>query len=110
MTIKYLQVMIDSQIDFKKHLDWKFQETSNTSKPLARTMPNIAGPRYYHRLPVVEVDHSSPLYAVSVWYERLTCQNNRKRVNWTYPLVSGKTFVDVYNSNNKSFLGIVFCD
>lgn len=44
-SMKYLGVILDSRLNFGKHVEYVAQKTSSVSRSLGRLMPNLRGPR-----------------------------------------------------------------
>lgn len=65
--IKYLGVMIDDRLNFRKHMEYACRKASAVSNALARMMPNIGGPRQSRRVLISRVANSVLLYGSPVW-------------------------------------------
>lgn len=75
--IKYLGVIIDSRLNFKRHTDYSCQKASKVVSALARMMPNVGGPRHSRRLLLSRVANSILLYGAPIWECALRCTSRK---------------------------------
>ena len=64
--VKYLGVMLDNRLSFKRHLEYASKKASAVQAALSRMMPNIGGPRAEVRRLLAQVTCSVLLYASPV--------------------------------------------
>lgn len=73
--IKYLGVWVDDQGTFSRHVRESVKKANERTATLGRLMPRIGGPSFYKRIIMVEVVHSTILYAAPI--ERCRPQPSR---------------------------------
>ena len=81
--IKYLGVIIDDRLNFKKHVKYIGEKASITQ---ARIMLNIGGASPFKRRIIVAVVTSIMLYAYSIWLEALSVWTTRRILSSVYRL------------------------
>lgn len=77
-TMKYLEVMLDSKLLFKKHLDYTDQKVQKVIRALGRLMPNLRGPREESRRLYANTVLFVALYAAPIWADAVTASRRRR--------------------------------
>lgn len=86
--LKYLGVMIDNRLSFKKHLEYVETKARKTCTALCRIMPNTRGPKYLRRRILAGVVKSVILYAAPIWAGSTKFKTYRKKINSVYRLAA----------------------
>lgn len=64
-SIKYLGVLLDSYITFRRHIEKATDKAMETTRALGQLMPNIGGPRQKKRTLLMSLMNSRMIYATS---------------------------------------------
>lgn len=81
--IKYLGVWLDTQDYYGTHVLKTAEKAESRVSALSRLMPNIGGPSYYKRRVLLEVVHSTVLYAAPLWQKAMRIARYRDIVDAT---------------------------
>lgn len=66
-SIKYLGIMIDSRLNFKKHFNYAITKTSKVASVLGRLMPNLRRPSENKRWLYYNIVSSVIMYSSPIW-------------------------------------------
>lgn len=81
-SMKYLGVILDARLSFRKHVDYVSQKVGGIARSLGRLMPNMRGPREHCRRLYANVVLSVVLYAAPVWSQRVSdSRKSRESLN-----------------------------
>ena len=84
--IKYLRVIIDDRLNFKKHVTTIGEKASVTQGALTKMMPNIGGPNPLKRRIISKVVTSIILHPCPIWTEALSVGTTRRKLSSMYCL------------------------
>lgn len=90
-SLKYLGMMIDNRLSYKKHIEYVSEKASRLQAALSGMLPNVGGPRHGRRLLLAKVVTSAILYAAPIWAPAMSVQSNRKKLAGTYRLSALRT-------------------
>ena len=85
-SLKYLGVIIDRRLNFKRHIEYAATKASSIATTISRILPNIGGPRQSRRLLLSRVVSSVLLYAAPVWATALNNKVNCRKLGMAYRL------------------------
>lgn len=84
--IRYLGVMIDSRLSFKKQVEYASAKASTVRATLCRLMPNIGGPKQRRRKLLSSVITSVLTYGIAIWGGALKTNASRRILTSVYRL------------------------
>ncbi|CAD7086205.1 unnamed protein product [Hermetia illucens] len=85
-SLKYLGVIIDKRLDFKKHIECAATKASSIAVTISRILPNIGRPRQSRLRLISKVVSSVLLYAAPVWAPVLENKSNCGKLGMAYRL------------------------
>ena len=84
--IRYLGVMLDARLNFKRQVEHVSAKASVVRTSLARLMPNVGGPKQSRRLVLSSVVASVLTYGISIWADALKLQESWRKAGPVYRL------------------------
>ena len=85
-SIRYLGVIIDARLNFKKQSEYASNKASIIRSTLSRLMPNVGGPKQARRVLLSSVITSVLMYGIVTWADALKTQESRRKVASVYRL------------------------
>lgn len=78
--VKYLGLMIDSNLSFRTHVNQVVQKAEKKTAALTRILPNIQGPSWSKRVLLNAVVQSTLLYGAPIWYKVLNIKKYKQQL------------------------------
>lgn len=78
--MKYLGIIVDSELSFMKHLKYTQEKVNRTNGALCKIMPNLRGPDETRRKLYAYVVTSIVMYGAPVWAEEITTKKEALRI------------------------------
>ena len=80
LSIRYLEVMIDSRLNFKAQVEHASAKTATVGRTLSRLIPNVGGLKQKRRALLTLVTTSVMTYGIAIWADVLAIQESYKNV------------------------------